>query len=631
VLLSELEATAHRGNGELPPVPYGLEDLPSEQARRTAVIDFASFGHLLAAGDRFSGRAQLLRMIAGSIAATISCADVHIYGIDCGNGKLLPVGELPHCGAVVSAAQADRAARLIGRLGRELDRRQELLAENRFRGILDQRLGSSPPRRLAHILVLLDRWEGFTEELGEIRFGALNDTIMRILRHGPRLGVHLVITGDQSVLYGRVAAAVEDKLAFRLADRDDYALAGLRKRDLPYDIPAGRAFRAGSGIEVQVALLDGEPTGAGQAAALRALAETARRRDADVALSQRPFRVEAADEFSDRFHVGDAQGRPVGREDVLAWLRARHAAGGCVALLGPRRAGKTWVLRELERRLADDGRRQVHNVTIQLPSSRVETPDELARVLDRGLRDSRSPAEELLAQARRQAGTADRLAYLLDEVGRLAAYGPSAVSWLRDLGQEGAWLAYTGTEKDWRDVVRWALKAPGSSFGNDVDARPLGPLDERDAIMFLTGTAANLRVNLSEETAVMIVAMVGSWPFYLQVVGDAVVRAAAADDLKPPRDAQALRDLVDSRLLDGWMTHFQGRWAEIGQAGRSALLRDPGHQPGDLAPGQRDDLRDVGLLLPGGGWLADRPFFDWLARNATELRDGERRDGERRS
>ena len=58
----------------------------------------------------------------------------------------------------------------------------------------------------------------------------------------------------------------------------------------------------------------------------------------------------------------------------------------------------------------------------------------------------------------------DRMAFLLDEIGRLVNYDPGVVSWLRDLGQAGAWFVYTGTQKDWHRVVRWALTAPGSSF-----------------------------------------------------------------------------------------------------------------------------------------------------------------------
>ena len=117
--------------------------------------------------------------------------------------------------------------------------------------------------------MLLDRWEGFTTTLGEAGGGTLTDVITRILAEGASAGIHLVMTGDRSLLAGRIAAMCEDKLVFKLAERDDYALAGLRPRDLPADIPPGRAFRAGTGTETQVALLVPDPSGQAQAAALR--------------------------------------------------------------------------------------------------------------------------------------------------------------------------------------------------------------------------------------------------------------------------------------------------------------------------------------------------------------------------
>jgi len=63
----------------------------------------------MAAGAPHSGRSQLLRTIAGALALAHSCGDVHLYGIDCGNGALLPLTGLPHCGAVVSRTEAERA------------------------------------------------------------------------------------------------------------------------------------------------------------------------------------------------------------------------------------------------------------------------------------------------------------------------------------------------------------------------------------------------------------------------------------------------------------------------------------------------------------------------------------------
>ena len=197
----------------------------------------------MAAGAPRSGRSQLLRTIAASVSVGHSCADAHLYGIDCGNGALLPLADLPHRGAVVTRTQDERAARLLARLAAELSRRQDLLADGGFAGITEQRAAAPAGERLPHLLVMLDRWEGFTTTLGET--GDLTEVITRILSEGASAGIHLVMTGDRSLLAGRIAALCEDKLVFKLAEKDDYALAGLRARDLPGEIPPGRAFQAG--------------------------------------------------------------------------------------------------------------------------------------------------------------------------------------------------------------------------------------------------------------------------------------------------------------------------------------------------------------------------------------------------
>ena len=88
---------------------FGLVDLPAVQQQQSAVLALDAFTHLMAAGAPRSGRSQLLRTIAGALALAHSAADVHLYGIDCGNGALLPLADLPHCGAVVTRTQTERA------------------------------------------------------------------------------------------------------------------------------------------------------------------------------------------------------------------------------------------------------------------------------------------------------------------------------------------------------------------------------------------------------------------------------------------------------------------------------------------------------------------------------------------
>ena len=71
--------------------------------------------------------------------------------------------------------------------------------------------------------MLLDRWEGFTTTLGELDGGSLTDVITRMLSEGASAGMHLVMTGDRSLLAGRISALCEEKLVFKLAEKEDYA------------------------------------------------------------------------------------------------------------------------------------------------------------------------------------------------------------------------------------------------------------------------------------------------------------------------------------------------------------------------------------------------------------------------
>ena len=201
--------------------------------------------------------------------------------------------------------------------------------------------------------MLLDRWEGFTTTLGEVDHGSLTDVITRILGEGASAGVHLVMTGDRSLLAGRISALCEEKLAFKLAEKDDYGLIGLRARDMPDDIAPGRAFRAGSGVEVQVALLGPDPSGQGQAAALRSIAASCAARDA--AVGPRGGRsgwtcCRRGSRSRRRGRCGRASAGPlwglvgVGG-DTLTGLGPDLAAGvPCFIVAGPAKSGRSTIL-----------------------------------------------------------------------------------------------------------------------------------------------------------------------------------------------------------------------------------------------------------------------------------------------
>jgi S-DNA-T family DNA segregation ATPase FtsK/SpoIIIE len=356
LVLDDLPPASWSGH-HLAPIPYGLEDLPALQERRAAALDLTRFGHLLAAGAPRSGRSQLLRAMAGSIARVHSSADVHLYGLDCGNGALLPLVELPHCGAVVTRTQIERAVRLLRRLGEEVRRRQEVLATGGFADITEQRAAAATAQeRLPHLLLFIDRWEGFLSSLGELDAGTLTDQVFAFLREGASVGVHVIITGDRSLLSGRISTLTEDRIAFRMADRGDYSLIGLRPRSMPEEIAPGRAFRSESGIELQTALLTADPSGSAQAAALTAIAAQARQRDVDVPSARRPFtlgELPARIAFGEAWNLREPGARSgwalvgVGGDQLTAFGPDLTTGVPAFMIGGPARSGRSTALLSL--------------------------------------------------------------------------------------------------------------------------------------------------------------------------------------------------------------------------------------------------------------------------------------------
>ncbi len=250
---------------------WAVEDHPEDQTQVARRFTLGADGHLYVVGGPRSGRSTALRTIAAGLAQAAGSRDLHLYGLDCGNGALLPLIALPHTGAVVQRTEVERAGRLLDRLAEEVKARQEVLGRSGYADVDEQRRAAAPDDRLPYVVLLVDRWEGFVSDLGEVDTGRLTDQVLTLLREGASAGVQLVVTGDRSLLSGRISTVVEHKLVLRLPDRGDYATAGLRPKDLPDEVPDGRGFWADSGTEARVAVLGTDTAGAAQSELLREL------------------------------------------------------------------------------------------------------------------------------------------------------------------------------------------------------------------------------------------------------------------------------------------------------------------------------------------------------------------------
>lgn len=340
----------------LPAVHVGLADHCARQLQLPFTTDVENGGHLLVVGAPRSGRSTVLRAIAGSVGATLSPRDVHLYGLDFGGAALRGLADLPHTGAVVDRGDLDRVSRLLRRLTDLVDgRRRQFAAEGAADLREARRLGeahTAPP----YLVVLVDGLEGFLSDFEDLDGGDTVDLLLHLLREGPAAGVTVVLTADRRGLTGRFAALVPERLVLRMTDPADAALAGIPVADLPQDQPPGRGVVVGGRfpdpVEVQVGLLDPDPAGRAQVAALHAIARRGHRTDSGSAWPA-PLRVEALPERITRVQlVSPAPGRPeplaavplgVGGDD-LDVITVDLAGNPGFVIGGPPRSGRSSVL-----------------------------------------------------------------------------------------------------------------------------------------------------------------------------------------------------------------------------------------------------------------------------------------------
>ena len=275
-------------------VAIGLRDLPREQRRAPVVFGLDGGDHLLVAGGARSGRSTLLRTLAGALAERFDVRDLHLYALDAGGGALSALAGLPHCGAVVGRDETARGDRLLTLLVDELERRQRLLADNGWASTEDQRRVAEPDGRLPRVVLLVDSWESLQSAYEDVDHGRPLELLARLVREGAAVGFRVVLTGGRAVLTSRIGGSFHDRLVLRMPDATDYGLAGISLRQVPTDLPPGRALLA-DGSEAQVALLPGDPSGAGQVRAIEDIADRAQTRAPDAPGTQRaaPIRVDA--------------------------------------------------------------------------------------------------------------------------------------------------------------------------------------------------------------------------------------------------------------------------------------------------------------------------------------------------
>ena len=316
----------HRPPGAPDTVFLAMADDPDAQTRYP-IGWVPADGNLLVYGIGGSGTTTALTSVVLSLARGRSPDDLHVYLVDMGAGELGALAPLPHVGGVVAAGERERQTRLVRHLRAELDRRRSL--------------GVAAARDEPAIVTVVDGWSAFAAEYADYAGTAVWDAWVRVLADGPEVGLYAVVAADRALAIPMsVASLVRQRLAMRLADRNDYGSFGIHRAAVP-EMEPGRALVAGTGQLLQIARpACGVAAAVARTAALHAppsrrpapvepLPTAVRLADlgASAELGARPWRVPMA--------LSEATRAPVG-------LVAYQGEHGLVA--GPARSGKSTAL-----------------------------------------------------------------------------------------------------------------------------------------------------------------------------------------------------------------------------------------------------------------------------------------------
>ena len=251
---------------------------------------------------------------------------MHLYVLDCDSGGLTPLARLPHCGAAVRRTEKERAARLLDRLASEIVRRQDLLASAGFTSIREQRSATERPDRLPFMVLLLDQWEGFLADLGQVDNGRLLKLMTRLLSEGTSAGLRVVATGGKVAL-ASLTSQFPDRLVLRMPNPNDLLLTGVPKGAMPSNPSPGRSIIMPRGTEVQVAFVGHDPASVAQIAALDVMIRDAT--EASRHFAPAPLRV---DMIPARISLNQARAIP-------GWAATRGTLQPMVAVGGDELAG----------------------------------------------------------------------------------------------------------------------------------------------------------------------------------------------------------------------------------------------------------------------------------------------------
>jgi DNA segregation ATPase FtsK/SpoIIIE, S-DNA-T family len=245
---------------------FGVIDEPDQQRQSVAAFYPDHEGNLAIFGTGGAGKSTALRSLAMAAGITARGGPCQVYCLDFSSRGLDMLADLPHVGAVIGADEGDRVRRLMRTLLTTADDRARRYAAVRAGTITEYRHVAGAPEE-PRIIIMLDGFAAFRQQYESADGGRWFDALANLATDGRRLGIHLILTADRpAALPSRFSSRVQRRLVLRLADDNDYFMAGAEAGTLTPDSPPGRGLLGRS--EFQVAVFGGATGNTAQARAI---------------------------------------------------------------------------------------------------------------------------------------------------------------------------------------------------------------------------------------------------------------------------------------------------------------------------------------------------------------------------
>ena len=221
---------------------FGVVDEPEHQRQSTAAFYPDRDGNLAIYGTGGSGKTTALRSFAIAAAFTVRGGPCQVYGLDFGSRGLDDARRAAARGRVIAGDEHDRVRRLLRTLMATADDRARRYADVRAGTITEYRRLAGRPDE-PRILVLLDGFAAFRQQYEMVDGGKWFDALVALAADGRPLGIHLVLTADRpAALPPRLSSVIQRRLMLRLADDNEYQVAGADGGILTPESPAGRGL-----------------------------------------------------------------------------------------------------------------------------------------------------------------------------------------------------------------------------------------------------------------------------------------------------------------------------------------------------------------------------------------------------